>query len=315
MTITDAPPSVHDRQDPLSPRGPWSFLRASVRGGGSPWGLGLLGFWAAFFLVSNVFWAIHLKALTGWSSLPNYWGELLTAQDLWELLENAGLRHHWSGPLVPVAAFGTLAGFLWAGWHLQAARVGLVARFAPWVWGFLDALLLSAIPLALLGNGVIWALNQVGTSGIQGLSWLDWVGGFGVRMACLSALFLQWWICRLGRAQGLPGWTLGGVRALRAHLSDSFLRFWLHPVQWGILVLGGVILRTGLAFLVLVLAWRWGGGTPVRVGLILVLQLGTVVLNGWLIGWFLRLTALFWHHDVAVRAVIRELEADLGSAP
>ena len=43
---------------------------------------------AAFSLATQVLWARHLGSLTGWSSLPSYWGETLTARDLWELLEN-----------------------------------------------------------------------------------------------------------------------------------------------------------------------------------------------------------------------------------
>jgi len=31
--------------------------------------------------------------------------------------------------------------------------------------------------------------------------------------------------------------------------------------------------------------------------------------NAWLIGWFLRVAALFWKHDTAVQAVIMDLKA------
>ena len=63
----------------LAPRGPWSFMASACAGGCSRWGLQLTAAWVAFSLLSNVLWALHLSRLTGWSSLPNYWGELLTA--------------------------------------------------------------------------------------------------------------------------------------------------------------------------------------------------------------------------------------------
>jgi hypothetical protein len=268
--------------------------------------------WACFFLLSNVFWAIHLRSLAGWSSLPNYWGELLTTRDVWELVENGGLKQHWTGPWMPLAALGGLFWFLWAGWRLQAATAGLKARFGAWAWGFLDALLLGALPLLLVSFLVTTAFAKLGTSGINGLSWLDWVGGGLVQLSCLSAFFLQWWLCRLGRACGAPGPRLGSWPALARHLGQSFLAFWLHPVQWTLLVFGGVVARTGLTFVVLVLAWRWGGGTSFRVWCFLLLQLAAVLVNAWLLGWFLRLVALYGRHDAAVRAVIRQLLAEAG---
>ena len=87
-----------------APKGPWCFLKAAGRGGFTCWGVQLLGGWLAFSFLGNVLWALHLRSLTGWSSLPNYWGELLTARDLWELVVNGGLRQHWTGPWVPAAA-------------------------------------------------------------------------------------------------------------------------------------------------------------------------------------------------------------------
>jgi hypothetical protein len=311
MTISE-PPSVHDPKDSLAPTGPWEFLKASLAGGFSRAGLELLLAWAAFFLLSNVFWALHLRGLVGWSSLPSYWGELLTARDLWELAVNGGLAQHPAGTLAPLAASLAFLWFLWAGWRLQAATAGASSRFAPWCWGFLDALVLGGLPLFLLSAILTGTFRFLGSSGIQGLEWLHWVGGALVRLSCLSAFFLQWWLCRLGRAAGVPGWRMGGWESLGRHLADSFLRFWLHPIQWTALVLGGVLARTGLSFLALFLAWRWGGGSAPRVWGCLLIQLAVVVVNAWLLGWFLRVAALFWRHDAAVRAVIRQLQAEAG---
>jgi len=297
----------------LAPRGPWSFMASACAGGCSRWGLQLTAAWVAFSLLSNVLWALHLSRLTGWSSLPNYWGELLTARDLMELLENGGLRAHWTGPWVPLAAGLAMCWVLWSGWRLQAAAAGLPARFGPWVWGLADALAIGA-PLAALAGLLLLALGGLAGTGIQGFGWCQWVGGSLVRLAFWSALFLQWWLCRLGRAGAPPGPRLGSWRALFRHLGVSFRRFWLHPLQWLSLVLGGVALRTGLTLLALALAWRLGGGTIPKVCGLLAMELAVVAVDAWLLGWFLRLAALFLRHDAAVRALIDQLRAQAATA-
>jgi hypothetical protein len=154
--------------------------------------------------------------------------------------------------------------------------------------------------------------NLLGATGIQSFCWLEYVGGTLVRLACLSAFFLQWWLCRLGRAgHAGRGWRLGGWQPLGTHLGQQFLGLWRHPVQWTALVLGGVVVRIGLTLLVLVLAWRMGGGTALRVWCFLLLELAAVLVNAWLLGWFLRVSALFGHHDAAVKGEIRRLEASV----
>ena len=312
MSISEPPPFERESLDPLRPRGPWSFLRSALPGGGRRWGLHLLLSWLAFYLLTNVLWAVHLTRLAGWSSLPSYWGELLTVRDLWELLENGGLKHHWSGPFTPIAAGLAMVWFLWAGWRVQTRAADLEPAFGPWAWGFLDAVLIGALPLGLVGGLMLWFLGKLGGTGIQGLAWLDVVAGLLVRLSCLSVFFLQWWLCRLSRAMGARGWLLGGWPALGRHLADTFLQLWLYPMQWGAVVLGGVVVRTGLPFLVLLLAWRWGGGTPVRVWSFLLLQVAAVLVDAWLLGWYLRLTAQFGRHDAAVRHEIRQLQAAAG---
>lgn len=304
------PSSATPDEDPV-PRGPWSFMAAACPGGFSRWGLQLLAGWLAFSLFSNVLWALHLSRLTGWSSLPNYWGEMLTARDLWELMENGGLKAHWTGPWVPLAAGLAMFWFLWAGWRLQAASAGLPARFGAWLWGLVDALAIGAAPLAALAGLLLWGFAWLAGTGIQGLGWLDWVGGTVVKFAFLSALFLQWWLCRMGRAGGPRDPRLGSWRRLGGHLGLSFRRFWNHPVQWLALVLGGVVLRTGLSLLALILAWRLGGGTIPKVCGLLALQLAVVLVNAWLLGWFLRLAGLFLRHDMAVRALGEQLASRL----
>jgi hypothetical protein len=62
--------------------------------------------------------------------------------------------------------------------------------------------------------------------------------------------------------------------------------------------------------LALALAWRVGGGTIPKVCGLLALQLAAVLVNAWLLGWFLRLAALFLAHDAAARA-----QAEPGGAP
>jgi hypothetical protein len=286
--VTEPSPTPAGTDAPApAPRGPWTFLRAAAAGGFSPLGWQLLAAWAAFSLSTSTLWALHLGRLTGWSSLPSYWGEILTSRDLWELMENGGLRGHWTGPWVPLAAAAAFAWFLWAGWRLQAAILGVPARLGPWLWGAADALVLGVLPLSVLAGLLTWGLDALGATGISWLGWLDWGGGVLVRLTWASALVLQWWLCRLGRA------AAAGGQPLRAHLGRGLRHFWRHAGQWGALLAAGVLLRTGLGFLVLALAWRWGGDSIPKVVGFLALQLAAVVVNAWLIGWFLRLSALY----------------------
>jgi hypothetical protein len=308
MDQPEGGPVMGGEEAHLEPRGPWSFLGASLRGGFGPWQLQLTLAWVALFLLPAVLWAFHLRGLAGWSSLPSYWGEMISARDVWEMAINGSLIRHPVGFLTSLAAFGALLWVLWAGWRVQTEAVGLPPRFQAWLFAFLDGGLIGIPPLLLLAYCLLWFLALLAQTGIQGLGWLDLVGGSLLKVSCLSALFLQVWLCRLERAAGRPGLLLGSWGDLARHLGRSFLRLWLHPVQWGILVVGGAALRLGLTFLALHTAWRMGGGTPGRVWAGLALQVLAVALNGWLLGWFLRLVAMFWKQDARVRAEIRILE-------
>ena len=302
MPADGSDPIAQDDPETPVPRGPWSFLRPGLGGGFSRWGLQLLAGWLCFHVLTATLWAMHLRSLAGWSSLPNYWGELITLRDIWELAGNGGLQEHWTGPWAPLAAALAMAWFLWAGWQVQARAAQVPGRFKAWLGAFLDALVIAALPLGAIG----WMLNAIlaalAGTGIQGLGWLDWVGGTLLRLALVSAFFLQVWLCRLDRA-GRADFRYG------PHLAACFRMFWRHPVQWTALVVGGAALRALLPFLVLLLGWRLGGGASGRVWGLLGLQALVVLANAWLIGWFLRVTALFWKNDAAVEAVIQELEA------
>ncbi len=307
MSAPTPEPMPRDEETP-SPQGPWRYLAGAVRGGLSGWTLQFLGAWLCFHVLTSAFWALHLQRLAGASGLPAYWGELVTARDLWELFENGGLKDHLLGFGAPAAAVLAFAWSLWAGWKLQARAAGVPATFRAWIWGFADALLIGALPVGCLAWLVLACLSGLASTGIQGLGWLDWIGGTILRLAFLSTFFLQAWICRLGRA-GHATWGMGSWEALRGHLVRSFLRLWTHPIQWPALVVAGSAVRAGLPFLVVILGWRMGGGTPGRVVLLLLLQAAAVLASAWLMTWFLRVTALYWRNDARVRAAIRELEA------
>ena len=53
---------------------------------------------------------------------------------------------------------------------------------------------------------------------------------------------------------------------------------------------------------------RVDGGTERRVEAFLLLELLAAAINAWLLGWFLRLVALFWKQDERVRDARQELE-------
>ncbi|WLT30154.1 hypothetical protein [Geothrix sp. PMB-07] len=307
MEPTERPTTIHISEEDLAPRGPWSFLRSSLPGGFTRWGWGLMGGWMLALLGSTLGWAGHLRRAAGWSALPSHWGESLSARDIWELVENGGLKHSFTNsPTVHLFALGIII-VLWCGWRLQAEEAALKARLSSWLLGALDTLLIGFLPLGLVAWLVDLFLAKLGASGIEALGWTAFFGRPLVWMGLVAALNLQWWFCRLGRLAGPP-------RGYRAHLADSFLRLWSHPIQWGLISVGGAALRALLPFLVLLLAWRMGGGTTFRVWLFLLLQLLVTAINGWLMGWLLRLAAQFWSHDVIVRDVRAALKESVREA-
>ncbi len=304
--IEERPTTIH-AEEALTPRAPWSFLRAALPGGFTRWGWGLIAGWVLVLLGPTLGWAGHLRHAVRWSALPSHWGEGISARDIWELWENGGLRHRAaSSPTVHLLGLGIVI-VLWCGWRMQAETAGGKATLRAWLLGALDTLLVGLLPLGLVAWGGIAALRWLGEMGIDGLGWSALIGVPLFAMGAAAALNLQWWFCRLGRAAGLS-------RGYRAHLKDSFLRLWTHPIQWGAVCVGGAAVRSLLPFLVLLLAWRLGGGTTLRVTALLGLQLLATVLNAWLMGWLLRASALFWVHDAAVRtarATLKEESRDV----
>jgi hypothetical protein len=281
--------------------GPLDRWKEALPGGFTRLGWQLILAWLAFDALSGTAWALHLKSLAAWSALPNYWGELLTARDVWELLENGGLKQDPLGAWAPMLGFLSMLWVLWSGWKVQTRSVGLPARLAPWLGGLVETLLIG-LPVVILGYGVSWVLEGVAASGIHGLGWLNLVGGTLFRLACVSAVMVQWWLCRIDRAGAeQQDWCLGSPEILVQHLGRSFQRLWGHPFQWALLVVGGVVVRLGLHFLVFLFAWKVGGGSSLRVWIFLGLQLAAAGVNAWLLGWFLRLTALFWARDARLR--------------
>ncbi len=306
--------------DPLAPRRPGWFWRSALRGGFGFWGLQLIAGWLALQLTTSLAWAIHLKgyagfggSLGGGSGLPAHWGEMLTARDLWELLENGGLKHDLLGTATPVFATLGLIWLLWAGWRLQAEAAEVPGRLGPWLLGLLDAALIGVLPVVLAAWPVLWLLGKLGGLGFATLGWVNLVGGSILRLAAISAVLLQWWLCRLNRAASpARGFRLGSWRDYRNHLRDSFLRLWLHPIHWGTLLVGGTAARLGLAWIALWIGWRLGGGSSGRVWLLLLAQLVATAAGAWLLGWMLRLAGLFWAQDRRVRQAKLELEAHYG---
>lgn len=306
MPSTERPTSIHT-EDALTPRAPWSFLASAAPGGFTRWGWGLMAGWMLVLLGPILGWAGYLRRAAGWSALPSHWGESISARDVWELWENGGLQHRLANsPTMHLFGLGLVI-VLWCGWRLQAEAAGQKARLGPWLLGAMDTVLIGFLPLGLVAWLVDMGLAWAGGFGLDGLGWIAFFGRPLLWMALVATLNLQWWFCRLGRAAGL-------ARGYRAHLWDSFARLWSHPIQWGLISLGGAALRSLLPFLLLLLAWRMGGGTTFRVWLFLLLQLIVTALNGWLMGWLLRAVARFWNHDAAMRDTRVDLKEALREA-
>ncbi|HJW33312.1 MAG TPA: hypothetical protein VJ505_08110 [Holophagaceae bacterium] len=296
------PPSPLDLDETLSPKGPWSFLRAALPGGFSGPGLGLILGWLLASLPPAFFLARHLVGLAGHSGMPVHWGERLDAKELMELWWNGEWRHQ---PLPAWALVFLLLGLgvaLWSGWRMQADRLNREATFGPWFKGALEALLLGPLPLYLPVMVGIFILKIFGERGIDSFAWLLFIFRPLFWFAWSGACFLQWALLRVARLDPeRGGWF--------KHLGHSFQRLWLHPLQWGALILGGSALRLFLHGTALAIGWRMGGATLGRVWMLVLLQLIAVAASAWTLGWVLRVAALFTVHDAYIRRERAALEA------
>jgi len=304
--LPEKPMTIHT-DEMLAHRGPWRFFVKAMPGGFSPWGIQFIVAWIFFHILTALSWVAHLKTRLGNSSLANDWGELLTARDVWEIMENGKLQDSFLG--FWTIAIGVLAilWVLWAGWKLQAKTVLLKADFLPWAIAILSALLIGYLPLWVL-HAFLWNVtNFFGNLGIQFLGWINIFVNPLIHMAFASALMVQWWLCRLDLSHHFPKCKRDWI----IHLKDSFLRLWTRPVQWGNIIFFGVAIRTGLAFLVLLLAWRWGGEILSHLWMFFLLQVLVAAINACIIGWVLRLTALYWENDSKVRSEVRRLESSV----
>lgn len=293
--MTDEP------SEELTPRGPWSYLRETTKGAFRPDSLAFILAWAAFQVAVPSLWALHLRRLVGSSALPHYWGERITSREIHEILQNGGLRQAWAGFWMPVFAIILLYLILWFGWRLQSRELGIRARWKPWGLGLMDAILIGLVPLGAVTWVLLQILDFLGGTGIQGLGWLALAGSILAPLCMGSAFMLQWWICRMGRAAE-PGMDFG--RRLR----NAFLCLWHCPIQWSSLVLAGVVIRFGLHALALLLAWRWGGGSTLKVWIILSAQVMAAAIGAWFTAWFMRLAARHWRQDARVRQRVAELK-------
>ena len=300
------PPTLHDAAEAQTPRGPWSFLREALAFDLRGAALGLLGGWALAELVPAFLLARHVAGMAGNSALPAHWGERLDARELLEVWWNGEWRHQ---PLPLWGVIFLLAGLVWAlwsGWRLQADMVGRKPTFGAWLLGGLESLLLGPLPLLLPALAALWFLRLIGDRGIPAFAWvrvflapLFWLSWSG-------ACFLQWSLCRAARLlPKRPDWP--------RHMGHSFLRMWMHPIQWFGLLLGATALAVTLHGGALLLGWRLGGATTGRVWMLVLLQLVATLASAWIQAVILRLAARFTFHDAAIRDIRAELAASGGS--
>ena len=297
-------PSTIHTDEALAPKGPWAFLGASLPGGFSAAGWTLIGGWIFLALVPAFFWANHLASYTeyagGASALPAHWGEQLGAKDLVELFKNGEVY----SPLGLMTGATLLVGLglvLISGWQLQTRAVGLQAHARAWFLGLFDGLLLGVVPLGLVCGLSVFLLGLLSGHGLNGLSWTAFILKPLAWVSFVSALNVQWWILRLGR-EGAP-------QEFGTHLGHGFLRFWSHPVEWFLLIVGGSAVRLLLQVAAVWAGWRLGGSSAIRVMEVIGLSVLAAAINGWLLGWLLRVTALYWRHDLEVRRAVKALHA------
>jgi hypothetical protein len=263
--------------------------------------------WAAFQSLSALALAESIKSRLGNSNIAENWGELITARDIWEVMEHGNSTGYAMGFWPTVLGLAALAWALWAGWKMQAKAAALKAKFLPWAAAAPIALAIGWLPLWLL-HAPLWnALSYMGGLGIQFLGWADLIAGPLLRMTFASSLMLQWWLCRLDLTHGMPK----GAKEWLAHLRRSFLRLWSHPVQWGSIIFFGASFRAGLAFGVLALAMEWGGQGLPRLWALVFFQAMVAAVNAWAIGWAMRVAALYWQNDAEVRCEIALLESSV----
>jgi len=311
----DMEPSFESAQDPegLGPRSPLSFLGEALTGALRPSARKFVLAWVLLQSLPALFWSFHLRSIAGSSALPSFWGEILRAAELWDFWTHGAEGRSLLGPLLPWTFLVLMFWTLWAGWKHQAETVGLPGRFGSWIWGLADALVIGLLPLSFLAFMAKRALSWMGSTGIEGLGWANLLGSAFIAFVVPATLMVQWWLCRLNREQEGQGWRLGGWSTLGRHLGQSFLRLWSNPAQWFLLIGGGVLLRGGLHALVLLLAWRLGGGGLGKVWGFALLQILVAAVNAMFIAWLLRLVAHFWRQDHHVRTEIRNLERNARS--
>ncbi|HJW07998.1 MAG TPA: hypothetical protein VJ483_00085 [Holophagaceae bacterium] len=302
MTL-ERPLSIHS-DDALVPKGPWSFLRAGLSGSFSREGLGLMGGWVMLALVPAFFWARSMVSNTafagGYSGLPAHWGEQLDAKDIVELFKNGEVH----SPVGFMASSFLIVGLLLVfacGWRMQARSAGLQGGLRAWVLGLFDTALVGLVPIGLVYGLAYTGLWAISDHGLAVLSWTAFILKPLALASFASALSVQWWLLRLGRE--------GASEEFGTQLGHGFLRLWAHPVEWFALVVGGAAVRLTLQALVLWTAWRMGGSTVGRVWAFAGLELLAAAINGWLLGWLLRATALYWLHDLELRRAIKALKA------
>ncbi len=303
----------------LTPLSPFAFFKAGLPSFNKPlWHL-LLS-WLAFQWALSSTWALHLKEAMGQSALGAYWGDRISARDIWELAVNGGLGQRPLGFWATALAMICLLSALWAAWRVQEDATLRKASVKPWGMGMVDTLLIGILPMVLIchfsGNLLVW----MGSLGFQGLAYLDLIGRPLLTLTATSAVLLQWWLCRGERAEKaaqtnpLQGLFLGGSKAYLTHLGDCVLRFWAHALSWLPLLALGVLVRVGLHGLVLWLGWVWGGASVIKVLGLFLLQGLAALSVAYLMAWMLRLVAHFNAHDRRVRMEIRALSKVYGKA-
>ena len=299
---------IFQTSNEYSPRGPWAFVKKSLMPTCSREDGEFILSWVAFALASA--WSLKSRWLdlmaysNGSSLLGQDWGTRLRGNDLVYFLKGSPAitnLESFVGPIFICVTLGLLFLILRNSWRIQAHTLGQPARFSPWAKGLGDAVIIGLLPTCLLG----WLLGWVGDAlrwiGALSTMWIAFLWSILLPMALTSFWMMQWSLCRVQR-------LMGPVTNYPYHLRFCLSMIWKNVGSWLGLAMSSTAVRLTLSYGALWGAWRWGGGTSVTLGSVILLQLLVTILNAGMLRALLVTVVHFLSHQHFVVKTIEGLK-------